>query len=177
MPEIEQKVTLYDLSATLMDALNSIAELESNGEPLSIEEQEALLHVIETEMRGKTDRMCQFVRHLESQVLLAGEEIKRLTARKRMFEGHVTRLESYAQRVLVDVLHTQKIEGETNTIQLRKLPDTVSLLNHALISNKYRLEIPASFSYDLNAIKAAMKAGKVIDGAMLITDRTKVVFK
>lgn len=184
MPEVverEQKVTLYDLSATLMEALQSIAEAETeaeaNGETLSTEQNEAFLRVIESEMRGKTDRMCQFIHHVESQVKLADDEVKRIQARKKGFESNITRLENYAHRVLTEVLHTEKLDGETNSIRLRKLPDQVQILNRMSIPAEYQEVQPPEIKVNLNAIKAAMKAGKGVAGAVLIENRTKAEFK
>ena len=177
MPDTEQKVTLYDLSTTLMAALESISEAEANGEELSTEEQEALLQTIEGEMRGKTDRVCQFVHHLESQAELAEKEIKRLTARKKSFEVNIERLANYSHRILTTILHTDKLEGETSSIRLKKLPDTVQILNRMSVPAEYQETLPAEIKVNILAIKAAMKAGKSVAGAVLITDRTKAEFK
>ena len=184
MPEAierEQKVTLYDLSATLMEALENMAEAEreadENGETVSAEQNEAFLRVIEGEMRGKTDRMCQFIHHMESQIKLADDELKRLTARKKSFESNINRLADYAHRILTTILHADHLDGETSSIRLRKLPDSVQILSRASVPAEYQETLPPEIKVNMLAIKAAMKAGKQVAGAVLITDRTKAEFK
>lgn len=160
----ETTATLYDTATELMSLLTVMEEQE---EPTP-EMETAIAAALEQHLR-KVDSFAQFLNHLENQADFAAEEIKRLTARKRRLELHRERLSNYALQIM-DERGWQSLEGETADIKIRQNPPAVLILDETAIPAEF-VTVKQQFAIDKNGIKARIKAGKEVPGAVLTQSR------
>lgn len=153
----ELSLSLYDIETGLAEA---IMDAESDGG------DETALVVVEEWLKGaliKRDRVAAFRQHLIAQQEFADQEMARLRERKESMKRHQERLEGLVVRIM-ETLDVRKLEGQTATFKLRKLPDTV------VITGEVPLEFmntpkPPEPKPDKRAIKEAIQGGRKVPGA------------
>jgi hypothetical protein len=142
-----EALTLYRLE----DDLAAMIETGEAGIEPELEEQyRATLSTALQNAIEKRDRVAQFIRFLENQAQFAGEEAKRLTARKALFERAAARLREYVRWTIQSMGQDEKgkfkkLEGHTVTFSLRKLPDTLEVADPAKVPSEYKsltIEVP-----------------------------------
>jgi hypothetical protein len=136
------------------DDLTALVETGKGGIPPELEQQyradlaQALQKAVD-----KRDRVGQFIRYLEDQAVFAGEEAKRLTERKQLFERAAERMRAYVKYTIENVIGRdeqgkwRKLEGRTVTFSLRKLPDILQVDDEAAIPAEYKtlvITVPAA---------------------------------
>lgn len=159
---MDSRVTLYSLSEEISAALQAIelAETEEEREQIALEVKPTF-----DAMVRKVDSFSSYCAHLEAQIDLASKEEKRLSQRRRSMESALSRLEGYALNVMQG-MGVEKLNGETNTLSIRKNAPSVSILNESAIPPRF-IESRTTMVVDKNAIKAALKAGQEVPGEML----------
>jgi hypothetical protein len=144
-----ESLTLYQIEDTLLTLL----ETADGGIAPELEGQyradlaQALQRAVD-----KRDRVGQFIKYLEDQAQFADEEAKRLADRKQMFERAAERLRGYVKWTIESMGQDQqgkwrKLEGQTVTFSLRKLPDTLQVDDEAAIPLEYKtavITVPAA---------------------------------
>lgn len=146
-------MTLYHLSEDLTAYLESI-DLTEPGTPERAE-CETAIQVYMEQLPAKVDSVAAMLVHLESQAKMAGEEIKRLTARKQAFERAHERLAAYCVRVLELLPEPKKgprkLEGVHSTLALRP-SEAVTITDEPSIPAAFKtacVEMPAVTWEDL----------------------------
>ena len=104
--------------------------------------------------------------HFESQTDLAASEIKRLQARKRIFENYYQRLENCA-RMAIEVSGKQKIEGESSTLALQKNPPAVRVVDFEAVPAAYKIT-KVETSIDKSSVARDLRVGTPVPGAELV---------
>ena len=150
-------MNLYELTCEQIE-INRM--LEENGGELTPELEQALL-ITEENLNQKAEGYCKAIAIYNGQAATLDEEIKRLTAKKKVAENAVARMKD----ALMQVLQLEKINAGTFTISTRK-SKSLEVLDEALIPEKYK-ETVTTIKVDKNAIKDAIKNGAEIEGVEL----------
>lgn len=153
-------MNLYELTCEQIE-INRM--LEENGGELTPELEEALL-ITEENLNQKAEGYCKAIAIYNGQAATLDEEIKRLTAKKKVAENAVARMKD-ALKATMQVLQLDKINAGTFTISARK-SKSLEVLDEALIPEEYK-ETVTTIKVDKNAIKDAIKNGAEIEGVEL----------
>lgn len=137
--------------------------LEENGGELTPELEQALI-ITEENLNQKAEGYCKAITIYNGQAATLDEEIKRLTAKKKVAENAVARMKD-ALKATMNVLQLDKINAGTFTISARK-SKSLEVLDEALIPEEYK-ETVTTIKVDKNAIKDAIKNGAEIEGVEL----------
>jgi hypothetical protein len=134
MTNTEQKVTLYDIEAGLAEAAAALdetlelleqspddAELKARADDLG-----AVCGTYLTEAPAKRDRVAAFIQAVEAQIELCKAEKARINARQQQIERMLEGLKNHFV-VVMHVLGTRKLEGNTSVLSLRKSPDKLEI--------------------------------------------------
>lgn len=153
-------MNLYELT---LEQIKINEMLEENGGELTPELEQALL-ITEENLNQKAEGYCKAIAIYNGQVASLEEEIKRLTAKKKVAENAVSRMKD-ALKSTMNVLELDKINAGTFTISTRK-SKSLEVLDEALIPEDYK-EIVTTIKVNKNAIKDAIKNGAEIEGVEL----------
>ena len=153
-------MNLYELTCEQIE-INRM--LEENGGELTPELEQALI-ITEENLNQKAEGYCKAIAIYNGQAATLDEEIKRLTAKKKVAENAVARMKD-ALKATMNVLQLDKINAGTFTISTRK-SKSLEVLDEALIPEKYK-ETVTTIKVDKNAIKDAIKNGAEIEGVEL----------
>lgn len=185
--------TLHQIEEDLAVLLESIDGVTPELEAQYIEDFGRALSAA----KDKRDSVARYMSHLENQVQLAKDEIKRLQDRKSEFEGAVDKLKAYTVQVM-EGLGVKKMEGNVVTLSLRKCPASVEVIDETAVPANYKtamLTMPGdlvdrvldalsiddpvtlNWSIDKRAIKTAIEGGADIAGAAIAPDRNTLVRK
>lgn len=102
-------------------------------------------------------------------------EIDRLTAMKKTVDNRIDKFKEYVKENM-ERLDISKIDTELGTLSVSKNPISVEIYDEALITDEYRKE-RVTVAIDKTAIKNDLKAGKKVEGARLIEDKTSLRIK
>lgn len=147
-------------SGTLLAIEESLAAMVETADLVSPEQEEEFIAEFSASLQQaveKRDRVQAFFVHLESQIALAGLEIKRLRERKALYERTFERLEQYVIRVIKSLGEDakgkwKKLEGRTVTFSARCCPPSVEIVDEAAVPVEYKtvdLSMPASLWEEL----------------------------
>ena len=164
--------SLYEIIDHLGALLDTLDMVASDEERKAIEAEINAYCVAEVR---KVDGIAGYLAHCEAQQQFAAAEIKRLQARKGVYEGRQERLEEYCIRVMEDA-KVKKLEGKTATLWLRACPSSVQILDEAAIPADYKVSRTET-SVDKKAVKAALEADVDVPGADLIIGKNSLVRK
>jgi hypothetical protein len=189
--------TVYQLEDNLAALVNTLDLAEGP------EARAAVLDAIGESVRAardKRDRVVAFLRHCADQQRFADEEIERIGQRKRQIAKVQSELESHLVRIVeefapADRKGVKRLEGNVSTMRLQKNPDSVLILDPALVPVAFKdavLTMPAyvweallqrltheeraeferrvtrlEFRPDKKALASELKAGNDIAGADL----------
>ena len=158
--------TLYSIEDDLIASLDTLELLDPETDAeLRAELEEEIARLVAAEIT-KVDGVVRMLAHFESQAELAGEEIARLSARKKGFESSYERLESCA-RLAMSCAGKTRLDGKTSALVLRKNPPKVFVSNFDLVPAEY-LIVKQEITVDKDAVKRAIKGGAEIPGAELV---------
>ena len=130
---------LYEVEEDLL------ALLETDG-AVDPEQEQAFQLALAEQLRtavAKRDKVGGFIKLCEHSATAAGEEIKRLQTRKRVFENTVERLRGYVVSVieslgLDDKGKLRKLQGSNFTLSARACPVSLKLTDEAKIPLAYK---------------------------------------
>jgi hypothetical protein len=176
-----KSLTLYSLE----DDLAALVETAEGGIDPTHEEQyradlaRALQAAVE-----KRDRVGQFIKYLEAQARFANEEAKRLTERKQLFERAADRTKAYVKWTIQQIGQDEqgrwrKLEGNTTTFSLHKLPDILQVNDEAAIPAEFKtlvITVPAvAWERHLAACAARDALLAAINGIEIKLDRRRLL--
>ena len=156
--------TLFEIEYELIYLIDSLEGLVPEDEEARAELEGEITRVIAAEIK-KVDGISHMLAHFESQAELAAEEIKRLQARKKVFERAGERLEGYV-RDAMQVAGVKKLEGRTTTLSLRASPASVLVIDPDAVPAEYK-EIRIETVIIKEQLRKALKAGRGVPGAQL----------
>mgnify|MGYP002523889165 CR=1 FL=1 len=148
---------LYEIDQALEEALNKVVVDEETGE-VTAEPDFELIEKLQMERDQKIENVCRFVKNATSDAKAIAEEIKKLTARKKVLENQADRAKSFVEFALAG----EKFESPTVSVTYRTSKSIVVDDLFSIPEEYLRYKEPEA---DKVAIKAALKAGETVPGA------------
>lgn len=158
--------TLYELDAKIAELLDTGFEMSCiDAETGEIDETQLAVYLEQLQLDRKTkiDNIAVYVKNLEAEAVAIKAEEKRLKERREAKERKAERLKNYIKTSMV-------LQGETKFESARV---SMALRNSkAVVVDESKLESVYFInkivqSVDKKAIKAALEAGILVEGAML----------
>jgi chromosome segregation ATPase len=156
---------LYEIQSHILDVLeNGFSVDEETGECFGIEELESLQLAFEE----KAESIACYIKQLESETSAIKAEEKALAERRRLKENKVERLKSY----LADCLKgAGKDKFETARCQVKFRKSESVEIDEGKFFEIYGTEsdyVRAKYEPNKTAIKAALKQGQQVFGAVIV---------
>ena len=157
-------MTLYEINAAIEAAIERMLE-SVDPETGEVNEQDArALDELQEAKKEKLDNIGAYIKNLTAEVAALKEEADKLKARAKSKENHIDRLKQY-------VADSMQAEGvtkvETTRVAFSFRPSVaVNITNEEAIPKQYLTE-KITYSPNKTAIKKALDAGEVIEGAVL----------
>ena len=129
---------------------------------------EADLKKIEQEFDSKVENCAKLLVEMDRESAAIKKEIDRLTLRQRALDNKASRLEEYVKNEMI-YSDRQKIKTDLFTIAVQKSPTSLKVTDEASIPQEYFKVIPVTRKLDTTAVKTALKDGKEIPGAELVS--------
>lgn len=155
------EMKLYEIA----NNYNSVLELLDNEEATEDEFMDTL-NAINDALEVKVDNICRLCKYLDAKAKVYKEETKRLTAMARQAENRAASMKRYLDEQL-KLMDIERMDTKLFKLFYRK-SDTLKVLNINLVPDVYK---KVTVDVDKMAIKAAIKAGKEIDGAELVINQ------
>ena len=158
--------TLYELDAKIAELLDTGFEMSCiDAETGEIDETQlaAYLEQLQLDRKTKIDNIAVYVKNLEAEAVAIRAEEKKLKERREAKERKAERLKNYIKTSMM-------LQGETKFESARV---SMALRNSkAVVVDESKLESVYFInkivqSVDKKAIKAALEAGILVEGAML----------
>lgn len=157
---------LYELTGDMKE----LEKLDIDSETLS-----DTLDGIVCEFNDKAVAILSFAENMNSDIDALSNEIKRLQARKKVFENRKARLREYLLYNM-EKSGITKIECPQFTASLRKGVESVEIQDQNRLPDDY-VSVEVVEKPDKAAIKRDLKAGKEIQGATLVRGATTIIIK
>ena len=156
-------MTLYELSIMF----HTILELAEDGE-IDMEIINGSLDCVEADIEQKLDSYGVVINELSDDIEKLDKEIKRLTERKRMIDGNITRMKGAIKDAMVSI-GKKKIQGDKFTWTIAKNGGKRPVIMKEGVNI---LEIPERFQDwtvkpDREQIREALENGEELDFATL----------
>jgi chaperonin cofactor prefoldin len=162
---------LYDLSERFRQLYDMFEEALESGELDSDSEDMFLdtLESIEGEISFKCENIVKFMKNLNGDVDALKAEEDRLKKKRQAIENKVDSLKNY----MSDMLRNAKIDevkAGVFKVKFAKTNPSVDIVNPKLIPSQYRE--PQEDKILKTQMLKDLKDGKVVEGAVLVTDKT-----
>lgn len=171
--------SLFEIQDVMMNLLEY--NIDEDGVLVETEEEfDELYDSIQLDLHTKLDNTNCLIKTIDGDLSVIDKEIKRLTAEKKARESKKewlkNRIDYFVKRQFTDEegnldvesVHKYKLELPHSKISYRK-SDSVEITNLELLPSKY-IKKKVEENPDKVAIKEAIKNGKEINGARLITN-------
>ena len=162
---------------SLYNITNSFITLfeKAENERLTQEEIQEQGNELALALKNKSTSIIGYVRNLDLTSEAIKNEIDRLTIMKKAIDNKNTKFKEYVKENM-ERLDLPKIDTELGTLSIAKNPASVEIFDETLISDEYKKE-KVTVSIDKTSIKNALKAGKDVQGARLVEDKTSLRIK
>ena len=171
MPRLYELVGDY---RRLEDALDEYVELIDSGE-MDDGAFFASLDAVSGAIEEKADHIIQIIRNRETFSASLDGEIKRLQALKKRTDKGIDKLSTYLGEALsiagIDKLETPHARFSFRSSERCEVQDAEMLLNWALANGRTELVTIPAPEPSKTAIKAAIKGGEKIPGAIIVKAR------
>lgn len=157
------KITLFDITN---ENLRICDMLEESGGELT-PEIEAALAINEDNFVTKVEGYCEVIAKYKSMKDIISERIKQLTAMKRTAENIEARIKERLAYGM-ELMHRDKVEMGIHKVSFRS-SQAVNITDEAHIPSRY---IKVETKVDKESLKRDLKAGLVIEGAELVTNKS-----
>lgn len=159
-------MNLYEIKAEYLAAIESMFDSvnEETGE-VDAGTVERIAELKAT-LGEKLDAIGAYIKNLASDVNALDDEIKALTARKKAKENKIESLKKYVLP-FIEEMDDHKFESARVAFSMRS-SESVDITDENAIPKEY-IKIKTETAPDKTAIKKAIKAGKNVKGAELVT--------
>ncbi|KAA9007287.1 siphovirus Gp157 family protein [Paenibacillus spiritus] len=164
MPSLYSLSEQYKFLNEFVDAALSNDEMTEDD----IEMYKDTLESIEDEMINKCDNIAKFITNLNGDIEAYKAEEARLNKKRKYLENKQKWLKEYMQGFL-ELNNTDKVNTGVFTVKLQKNPPSLNVLDESKIPDTYKIPQPAKV--DTKLLLVDVKAGKLIDGVVLVTDK------
>lgn len=158
--------TLYELDAKIAELLDTGFEMSCiDAETGEIDETQLAVYLEQLQLDRKTkiDNIAVYVKNLEAEAVAIRAEEKRLKERREAKERKAERLKNYIKTSMMLQGET-KFESSRVSMALRNSKAVV--VDESKLESVYFINKIVQF-VDKKAIKAALEAGILVEGAML----------
>jgi len=119
---------------------------------------------LDATFEDKAENICKLIRNFEGEVESFKAEKARMAKKQAALENKIDALKGYLGWNLEQIAVVgEKRKAGDFTISIQRNPESVVIDNAEIIPRQFMKETP-----DISAIKTALKAGAVIEGASLI---------
>lgn len=136
-------MSLFGIETQLIELLQFREDLLADPELQGAEREESL-QATEERIREyvaaevkKVDGIARYMRECEARARIAKDEAERIKARQRMWESRYEKLKTITESVMIQT-GQRKLEGQGNTLSLRKCPPSVEIAQEGLVPPEYR---------------------------------------
>ena len=152
---------LYELAASY----KNIAELLDD--PLIPQEAiTSAMAIVEGDIAVKSQNIAVILNSMDSDITILEAEIKRLTNRKTAIDKGKKWLKGYLQEQL-EKIGQKQLKTPMFTISIQNNPPALQITDEKAIPASYLTIVPERKEPNKEDIKAALKAGKEVPGAIL----------
>jgi hypothetical protein len=157
---------LYEITGALAD----LSSMDMNDEAVK-----DTLELVQGDFNDKAVSIIKLAENLEADTAAIDAEIERLKSRKQVIVNRQKQLREY-------LLHNMEVSGITKiecplfTASIRKGSESVEIENEDSLPDEF-IKVEVVTKPDKNAIKAALKSGKDVNGAKLIRGANTIVIK
>lgn len=156
--------TLYDIAAEYRQTADKLADLDLDEQTIA-----DTLEGMSGEFEVKAQNVVMFARNLEATATAIKEAETAMAARRKAIEHRAAGLRRYALSAM-QVAGVQSIECPYFKLSVRKNPPAVEVFDAAQIPAQFmRAPEPPPPAPDKKAITEAIKAGKEVPGARLVS--------
>lgn len=156
-------ITLYQIAAEHRQMVDRLMDTQEDSQIIA-DTIEAESYPLET----KAQNVAYAIRTLEANAAAIREAEKQMAERRKAMENRAQRIREYLQTCM-EVANVSKIECPHFALSIKANPHAVDVFEPALIPAEFMVQ-PAPV-VDKTAIKAAIKAGREVPGAMLVQDK------
>lgn len=132
---MDKNLTLYNIETGLLELLalrEEIAATDGNCGPVNDEIDAYIRKEVQ-----KVDGIAYMLAEFERRSDVAADEAKRQQVRAKLWQARHDRLKEYVERIMQEVGAT-RLDGELNTMSLRKCPPSVVVNQPELLPNEYK---------------------------------------
>ena len=162
---------LYELSEQMQGLQALIEEGEMDAQTL-----EDTLDGLSADLQEKGEGVMKYLANLSADIQAYADEIKRLTARKKVITNQHDSLKEYLRTNMIKAGIT-KIESPVFTASLRKPSKMAEVTNEQAIPTEYKTHVPESWKVDKAKILRELKTGADIPGAELVDAKQALTIK
>lgn len=153
---MNEKISLYAIA----EGFQQLNEMADDDEMLV-----PYLDAITMQLDNKVDNIVKFRQEKLATVAAIDSEVQRLLAMKKSHEKLAERLKEYVSTSMI--LHDiEKIDTGLFKVSFLN-SESVEVTDESLISDEFK-KVKTVFQVDKLALKAALKAGKVVQGAEIV---------
>ena len=159
--------TLYEIDANIIQLIETGFSMSCVDEETGEIDETRLatyLEALQLDRKTKIENIAMLVKDLEAQAVAIKEEEKKLKARREARERKAERLKEYIKSSML-LQGDQKFETARVSISFRKSKQVV-VANPELLTDEY-ITIKTEQVANKTAIKQALEAGILVEGAML----------
>jgi len=162
-------MSIYSEVATLQAMFEEVIDPET-GEIIN-EKEFDLLNILQNEtVTNGISRLCKVYANLKAQADAIKAEKARIAEKQKTAENAVDRLKQYIKLIMQKTGNDKLTDGSFK-VALR-LSEAVNITDESKLASEY---MRVSYEPNKTAIKADLKAGKVIDGAELTVNTNVVI--
>ncbi len=158
---------LYEINADIEQVVGEYVDMET-GEISNVEEFEEIMESLQVERQEKLEAVALWMKNLGAEAEMLKKEEESFRKRRQACENQREGLKKY----LAFALNGQKMKTAKVNIYYGTSTGTV-ITDAGKIPERFI--VPQEPKYDLNAIKAELKAGREVEGAELSTNQYIVV--
>ena len=163
--------SLYSLSNEVERVIQDVVFADGGLSP----ELEQQLDKISGDFKAKAGNIAKWCLNLDANVPGLEQEITRLQKRLKVQGNLNQRLKNYIKYCMENAgLH--KLDMATFTISIAKNPPSVEVVTEELLPSKY-IRVVQTQSVDKKQLLQDLKDGEKIEGAALITDKTRLTIR
>lgn len=161
---------LYELTAQVKD----LQKLVADGE-LTTQQIADTMDGLNLEVSEKANRILYMVKNIDGMTAGIDGEIKRLTARKKVFDNAKESIKSYL-KINMEATGTSKIECDLFTITLKK-PAKIVIIDDEDALPDDLVSTTVTIKPDKKAIAILLKDGEEVEGAHLGEGKSALIIK
>lgn len=151
------KKSLYNIEAEYLEIANQLEDGE-----LSPELERALM-INQQELQGKAVAYAYVIKDSEDTLTAIDNEIKRLQSLKKTEQNKAERLRETIKKAM-EMYGITEIKTETLKINFRRSEGVVPNGQEPFLDEEFVTIVPEQRKPNLNAIKAALKEGREVEG-------------